>query len=237
MDLFSGGYFLTRPFPRPAWHDARLLPSLLVSACSCLASVLPDDWAISWVGMDEARRRERAAAFGLSREAGEAVVAFSTEALNAGDVLYPGIWSTLAAARRFLEVFPIWPDDVLLVGVGCTEATRDAVLEDAPVLGTSDGETGLIRLLRAGAKLDDGGSSLGWEVLCADGDALSHSWLCNGLEKIADSRLGLRAGRYGLWEDEATARAVAELVGSEEVGAEPGVWGAWAVVGYPINGG
>ncbi|MCX5684825.1 MAG: hypothetical protein NT049_14225, partial [Planctomycetota bacterium] len=89
------------------------------------------------------------------------------------------------------------------------------------------------QMLRLEKSLAQGGTPLGWEALGCDLGGTLHSWLCNGLEKDASEKLGIRPAANGLLANEADARAVVELAVREH--AEPVPWRPFLLVEYKIE--
>jgi hypothetical protein len=71
---------------------------------------------------------------------------------------------------------------------------------------------------------------LGYEPLVIDG-GLSCSWLCNGIDRDADEKLGITTNAFGLIERlEDAARVVRHI--RDDGHAEPGLWLPWLVARY-----
>jgi hypothetical protein len=77
--------------------------------------------------------------------------------------------------------------------------------------------------------LAGGGAALGFEPIVLNG-GLSCSWLCNGIDRAADHKLGIKTNAFGLIEHREDADRVVQYI--REDGAEPGLWLPWLLVRY-----
>ena len=90
-------------------------------------------------------------------------------------------------------------------------------------------------MLERNVPLEPGGSVVGFEPMSYE-YGLEHSWICNGLETHAHSRLGVRPDpETGLLPSYHDGSMVAELVNGDQIGSEPGIWLPWLVVRYPVE--
>lgn len=62
-----------------------------------------------------------------------------------------------------------------------------------------------------------------------------HSFLCNGLQKDFNNKLGIRPNEYGFFNKYELAKEAADYVFDEGVGAEPACWQAWMICKYELN--
>lgn len=60
---------------------------------------------------------------------------------------------------------------------------------------------------------------------------MSHSWLCNGVERHCAGALGIRPAANGRASLDDAGRCVDEIR-ENRVGAEPGPWRPWLLVEY-----
>jgi hypothetical protein len=60
---------------------------------------------------------------------------------------------------------------------------------------------------------------------------LSCSWLCNGIDRDADDKLGIKTNASGLIERLDEADRVVQYI-REDGHAEPGLWLPWLLVRY-----
>lgn len=73
---------------------------------------------------------------------------------------------------------------------------------------------------------------LGFEPLVADG-GLSCSWICNGLDREADEKLGIPTNSLGLIDNPDDAARVVTYI-REGGRGEPGLWLPWLLVRYDV---
>jgi hypothetical protein len=228
----SAGFLVTRPVPRPDHSAAELLPDILVSAASDIATFIPDVWAIGWCGVATADRRTAAAALGIGSDRVDALVAQVTSLIiDASRYGWPNVCYSLDAAREIARVAASDAGALTILELGLAEDQVPALLEaSAPPPSLPGeaawGEPGVGVALRRGVPMLVGGRSLGFEPLCFD-QGLGCSWLCNGLEVVVARELGIRPNATGLLTDAGEARRAVAYISRDEVGAEPGLWLPW----------
>ena len=84
--------------------------------------------------------------------------------------------------------------------------------------------------LRRDQPLERGGMLLGFEPIVIDG-GLACSWLCNGIDRDADEKLGIQTNESGVLDRLDDAERVVRYI-REDGHAEPGVWLPWLLVRY-----
>jgi hypothetical protein len=234
--MIGAGYLLIRRAPRNDWQSAELLPDQILSASPDVSQHFPGDYALAWVALDEAYQRKQFERMGLPKARRASVTAWATE--NFGQVFgWPGVFYDLpdafAARYRFLADI----QGVHLVGLGLPEHYLEQFLDasrpPAPEPGYAPmGASGQYEIASERQPLAAGGQLLGFELLNFDCGQISHSWLCNGLEKHCFQALGVRPATHGLLPDLDTAERCYAEISQESVGKEPGLWLPWALVGY-----
>jgi hypothetical protein len=234
--LISAGFLLIKPSPRPNWHEPSLLPEQIVSASDCLCPRFPGPYAITWSSGPEASQREGFEAVGLAPETWREAEGWATAQFGRA-FGWPGVFFNLDAARAAQTRFFSRADPVWLVGLGLPEGSLGPFLSDAgpapPQPGYSPfGASGYYELLERRQPLPPGGRLVGFELLNVEGGQVSHSWLCNHLEKHCADRLGIWPAHFGLLPDLPSARRCLKEITRDDVGAEPGLWLAWALVRY-----
>jgi len=230
-----GGYRLARPFrPEGDWRSPRV-PAEVVTVCSCLAVVGPGPWALPWVTATDLGRLDEATALGVPADRLAEAMRWTDGQLAAGGWGWPEVFATPEVARAFVERFVPEPGDLRLLGVALPVDAVPAYLADHPLpTDPSTGVPAVDAAVRSGLPPAPGGTVLGHEVLGEEIGGTFHSWYCHGLEPMVHTRLGVEVNGFGLLDDRAEAEAVAALVGSPDVGAEPVPWRAWAVIAYPV---
>ncbi len=126
--------------------------------------------------------------------------------------------------------------DMQLIGLGLSpesvEAFATAATPPPPEPGYAPiGEGGCLQVAKQHRPVPEG-RLLGYELLCVDHGLITDSWLCNGLEVYFSERLGIRPNEHGLLGALDGARRCCEAIEKKEVGAEPGLWLPWGLVGY-----
>lgn len=232
----TGGYFITKTIDRPLFTDADLLPPRMVSATSCLATFVPDDWAISWVSVPEEERLEYSQTFGLSAERMSELVDWVTGRFDV-ELGWPNVCFSLDTVRDLARTF-LEPDpERVIMGLGLHTSLVGRFVEvakppPAPPGYSPMGPDGLYTSVTRRQAMAPGGQPLGFEPLTYE-RCLSCSWLCNGLERDAWRELGIRPNGHGFIETWEEALACVEYISRDDVGAEPGLWLPWLVVRYP----
>jgi hypothetical protein len=229
-DFLSGGYLVTRPVAREGtFWDVSLIPATFWTASDCLALVAPGTWALEWVQMEEAQRLTEAEEFGLPRERVPEIISWATARFDQ-DFGWPNVFLTLEAAREFCTRFLPRESDAAILGLALARADAEDFLRRYQP-GEREGAPGLYTGLARQLGPEPGGQRMGSEVLCFDSGAF-HSSLCNALERGFAAKFGARPNEKGLYDDHALAQQCAAHAGSHGVGAEPGVWLAWALSSY-----
>jgi len=184
--------------------------------------------------MTEAQRQEDAAAFGVSPSSIPGLVAWATEEFDKSWG-WPNVLYSLDTARFLYTQFLSNVPDVRLLGLALPEQLAPQFVTEATP-GPTEGETGFLTLIRAGAQLAPTGVSIGWEVLGFEHGSF-HSWLCNGLQVPIFSELLIRPGPNGLIGEAQAAYRAAEYCQQPEVAAEPALWLPGLIVEYSLSSG
>lgn len=122
-----------------------------------------------------------------------------------------------------------------LLSIGLKQDDVDGFLSEfEPATQTEPGMFGIPYMVRQREAPDPAGDLIGYDVLGINGYGECHSWLCNSLEEPISAELGIRPGPHGLLATYSEADACAEYASKPEVGAEPMLWYAWAVISYAI---
>ncbi|MFO0660496.1 MAG: hypothetical protein U0165_11785 [Polyangiaceae bacterium] len=225
--FYSGGYFLTQAIARPEHVSSELLPSKLLTLSPCLAHFLPDSWAYTWASMSTDERMVALDALGVSREdlwrwANEMTVAF-----DAGDIGWPNVLQSFDIAADLFLRLPL-EREWRLLGLGLHVDDVEDFMGTTGWTGSTP--PGIVKALREETPIRMGGVALGFEVLGME-NAWLHSWLCNGLESDAASRLAVRPNASGLIATLEDARRAARMFNDERLG-ESVHWMPWLVVDH-----
>jgi hypothetical protein len=231
LDMVAAGYIVTRRIQRPAYSDASLVPSRLITASECMADMFPSLWALRWTAFSEDERAVEAAKFGVAPDDLPRLIEYMSRALDQREFGWPCVWfsseAAIAAIKEFVPAF----DKLVLMGLGLP---RDLV-GDFLARATPEDHSGMCTMLRTGNSMASGGKPLGWEILGYEFGGGLHSWLCNSVEKEASLQLGIRPGGNGLLVCEHDARSVVEMIRRGAVGAEPAAWFSFLLAEYNIE--
>ena len=231
-EIIAAGYYVARVLETPAALAHELLPERVLTLSPCLTEFFPDAWAIEWVTNSDAERLAAASALGIPSHLVPAVVRHMTDALSALQLGWPGVWLSLTAGRAAANDFLPDSSDFALLGLGVpgdlVESLSSAV-EPKP----GEGPSGLYQTLSRRAPLEPTGDPAGWELLGVELGAC-HSWLCNSVHVLAQSRLGITPNALGLIPTEEQARQVTTLISQDPSIAEPASWFPGLLVRYPL---
>jgi hypothetical protein len=219
--VISAGIYVARILERPEGLGSDLLPEKLLTLSSCLTEMFPGWWAFRWASCTEAARTEAITKLGLPASSLPSLIERVTELFDADLLRWPCVWASVDAARAAVAEFQLDESRFALLELGVPEDVVPVLLEELRP-GPSRAASGFVRALEAKQAVENFGVSLGWELLGAE-ESSFHSWLCNGLQDDAFSKLGVRPGNFGLLPAEHEARAVIELIDAG-LGAEPVPW-------------
>jgi len=239
-EILAAGFLLSRPLTRPEWFTGELLPDRMLSASPCICPQFPGEYAISWCSAEPGDRASGFDEIGIPSELRDEALEWATRSF---EVLFgwPGVFFTLEAAQAAHSRF-FAQGDVAVLGLGLPGRYREEFLIEAtpppPKAGFAPtGESGWLKVIRAGKSLPAGGTPLGFELLSAESGLLGHSWLCNGLERIFAERYGVRPNAAGFIESLEDAVLSSAAIETDDLGAEPGPWFPWLIVRYETSRG
>lgn len=234
-DFVAAGYFLARMSHRQPWMSAELLPDRILSACDCICTFFPDTWAMDWSSSPE-ERRKGAATFQIPEERMPDVVSWANESFERA-FGWPRVLYSLEDARTARTLLDPGVDGVILFGLGLPADLASTFLDAAKPPPRTEGyapvgATGYFHMVSRGQRLAEGGSPLGFDLLSSWEGLLTHSWLCNGLEKQLHEKVGLTPNSEGFIANLDIARDCARRIQAGDVNAEPEDWFPWLVVRY-----
>jgi hypothetical protein len=227
-----GGYSVVLTRPRPDWARA-VLPGRIISRSRCLVGQVADVWLDAYrerEGDMEAVYSEALERFGLERTAVDTLCRWYQQ----GDSLLFDLFTALPPAQEVVWTFLAGRPDVAIIGVGLPRPYVDELVAGDPPGSTHSGFVDafnpVVDVVKRDQSLAPGGTVLGFEPLVANG-GLACSWLCNGLDRQAEDKLGIRTNTHGLIDSlEDAARVVAYI--RKDAHAEPGLWLPWLLVQY-----
>lgn len=237
-DYISAGYYITHYVERPTYTDSKLLPRKILSLSDCIANFFPNDWSISWVKMDEEKRKEEALAFGLNSDAVSQAVDSLTSRFDQ-DFGYPNVCYSLKIARDLVNEFLLNKTDLTIIGVGLHSSIKqkfcDEMMPPPPKEGYAPiGKTGILEMVLKDQVLEHETQILGFELVNFYMGSEGCSWLCNSLEKEVKEKLNMIPNNYGFIDNFNDASKASEHVSKDEVGAEPGLWLPLLITQYSL---
>lgn len=233
-DYISGGYFATIATARPDWGEVgpQLLPDYIITASRCIGQILPDDWALEWVQVDDSKRAERANYFGIPHSDIMRFIHCISSAFEEDEVRYPGTFVWLDTARNVIQEFVPREQSLSLPGPGLHKKFLENFLT-AEIIIPGMGNGGVWQCALERRAIASGGLSLGYEVPGYE-YGVFHSWIYR-LEVDADRDYGIHPSVPGLLSSLEQASIVAEYASREDVGAEPVLWLPWLLTQYDIE--
>ena len=168
--------------------------------------------------------------FGLERAAVDKLCRWYQE----GQELEFDVFTALPPAQEVVRSFLAGRSDVAIIGVGLPRAYIQEFLTVGPPpsenAGFVESFNPVVDVIKRDQPLTPGGTVLGFEPLVANG-GLACSWLCNGLDRDAEEKLGIQTNAHGLIERLKDAARVVTYI-REDGHAEPGLWLPWLLVQY-----
>jgi len=242
-EYYSGGYFLIRAH-KPDWPQLQtdLLPEKLLSLSRCICPRVEVAWG--WIPGD----REAALRFGILEDKLDEFVEWCG---HTSDIDHLSMFHSVEAAQRFVQRFLPNTSNLYLIGAGLYQALEPADWNGAKAaLGDIDLQTNLLlqpnpasfrtygvegqigqRLLLA-----DGGTPLGFEVICFAYNDFADSWYCNFTAEDLVTMLGIRPGKHGLIERREEAQRVNDWIAEDPTHrGEPLPYAYWLLVSYPLT--
>lgn len=230
-DLFiSGGYRILKYVKRPNYSSADLLPDEILTTSTCMVNTIPGSWATPWSSDEKIERDKIATEFGLNAEDQKAITDWTTLQMNIKAMEFPDIFYSTQAARDFLSLFNIATEKLVIVGIGIRKNIAKDFVDTCKVDRLQDG---LISTVELGQKLENRGLFLGYEIYGHEG-GWYHSWLCNGLEKVALKKFSIAPNKHGFINDYEDAKKCAEYFEDPDLGAETVPWYPWGIFKYHI---
>jgi len=231
-DCVLGGYSVMLTERRPDWARAKL-PDRIVSRSRCLGQDVSDVWLDAYRERDgdmETVYAQAQARFGLDRTAVDKLCRWYQD----GQEIEFDVFTELPPAQVIVRDFLAGRSDVAIIGIGLPRVYVQEFLAGGPPqpepAGFVDSFNPVMEVVKRDVPLASGGTVLGFELL-VDNSGLSCSWLCNGIDRVAEEKPGIETNAVGLIEslDEA-ARVVTHI--REDGHAEPGLWLPWLIVRY-----
>ena len=229
----AGGYFLVKSVERPPSMAADLLPKRILSLSNCICPSVRTTW-----GWEEDELLD-ASDFGVADGKLEELHEWSVT----GEIDFPNVFLTLAAARSFARDFLVNVEHTHLLGIGLPRDFADAFLTHKQTVYDPTSDThheltiGVSRMIADRHLLAPEGTPLGFEVLSYI-QSLGHSWLCSGLERDMQQLFGIRPNAHGFIDTEAEAMQVYAWIAEDEqrgIRAEPEPYYPWLIMDYPLT--
>jgi len=222
-NYITGGFFVVPRTSRPA-DASDLLPQNILTVSNCLATIVPDTWAVDLGYPADEDRADGAAKLSSAPAVIPDLVKWVTAEIGPDR---PTAFRSLTAAREFHRRFITQPG-VIVIGMGLHKSLRasfDAQIGQDPTKGD-----GLLERVQQNDPLPSGGSVRGYEPLGFCGGSF-HTWLCNISPDAVKSHFGIRPNENGLISTLEEGTQVVDYL--TETGAEPAIWEPWIVVEYP----
>ena len=233
MNYYLGGYYLVEGISRPS-SSATFLPPTIWSISDCICSIYPNSWGLPWVTSPDEELLSIQTRLGLTDSEFKDMRDSLHTAFNEERFGWPNVWLNRNDAQEFYRQYLQTIPDIKLLAIGIPATYFDECLKAAePDPGM--GKSGLYAGLLEPQKLADPDHALGFELLNVDAGNISHSFLCNHLEKEY-RKMELSFNEHGLLATYAEATRAEEFTNLYTTGAEPGPWFPWLIVEHPLTG-
>jgi hypothetical protein len=213
------------------------LPPGVLTVSACLASIVPDTWAIEWVKMDEPERIACAAEFGIDARHLPDAIRWATDHLDGGGFAWPNLFLNATAARDFHRRFVTANVRLLQISLPAPSLESFLILTTPPPRQPGHAPVGSVGLHDALARrlpLADLAEQRGYEVLGFDGAAGFDSFRCNGLAADFERLFGIHFNRWGLIDDGSAAARCADYANGPGVSTCAVAWHPWLVSEHAI---
>jgi hypothetical protein len=191
---------------------------------------VPDTWSIAWTNDTPEARQAAVSRFGLKASSLAEFTSWCTQALETGDLAWPGVFLDVDVALRTKARFLSQAEGLVVFGIALPRRLVGSFLDETrPEAG--QGEPGVVAAIRRGEPPAPSGTALGFDVLGWDWGGF-HSFICNGLEREFAKVLGVAPNQHGFFDGPVDAERCAEHCNLETTGAEPALWLPWLVLLY-----
>ena len=148
---------------------------------------------------------------------------------------FPNVCYSFEAARTLTSKAQLDHRELILFELGLHKTHMDrfgskAEPPPSPPGFAPIGEQGVYTATQRQTEVSAEGVLLGFEPLVFE-SSLNCSWLCNSLVDEVAANVGVRPNRHGFIESFVDANRVVEYISQEHVGAEPGLWLPWLLIG------
>lgn len=220
MKHIIAGYLIIEPELLPKWKTEHRLPEKLITATDCICSTHPGEWGLSWAASPDDVENVRKK-LGITESEISTIQSEVQSMFDKGEYGLPNVFSTLDAAQKFRGTH-LQKIETHIVRLALPDSwVTECISEMDP--GGDLIKPGYQLNLRKNEVDREDGKILGYEVLCWDVGAF-HSFICNGLEKDYEEKLGIKLNQNGLINDLEDAVRATEYTNRGDVGAEPGYW-------------
>lgn len=232
-DYYSGGYFLIRnniPGDIERITGKPLLPYPFLSLSRCFCPHVCVGWG--WHTGD----REAAANFGIPEAMLDEFVQWCRYAFET-EIDYPSMFHSLDAARRFVERFIPNTDGLYLIEVGFHHDLAETNWYEGKGYPRYS-ENGITARIENKPPLADGGTALGFEVICFGHNDFLDSWHCSPpLVKEIHGLFDINPGQFGLLQTRKDAHTVRGWIEQDTEGRrpEPYPYSYWLLVSHPLQ--
>jgi hypothetical protein len=114
------------------------------------------------------------------------------------------------AARSFIKRFEINTENLFIIGAGLPIELHQAWVEEEP------DNKGIAKRVKLGLPVEEGGETLGYDVVSYSYTDFAHSWLCSGLDRDMNELFGIRTNDIGLLDTYADARQINDWIAEDE---------------------
>ena len=236
--FLSGGYLLAKTYTPPAdsfdyFYLGGENAQPLLSASPCISEILPDDSGYEAADLETVLAYGRE--WGIPQDRVGEFQAWKSRMTVDGRVRHAGAFADLDTARECVREFVSARAGVHLLGIALH---RDLLADFVEAVGPCERMTpdGVHDLVQEARPLASGARHLGYEPLDVYPCESRHTWHCHGLVREMHEKYGIAVNDLGLIASHEHACRVAAVCDDPDYGCEPGVWRAWRIVEYDLDG-
>ena len=235
MSYILGGYYLIQGAKPQPWMNAKLLPPVIWSACSCVCKKVPDAWVFTWTVKPDPHEDQKKFQkdLGLTDTQFLELQNYFDKLLNENEFGYPNVFMSCALAQQaYSQTFYKLPD-LKLISISLPwNEVQNFIDEFEPK--NNVGENGVRKKLRQFQQVESFASPIGFEVIGYD-YADFHSLICGSMEQEIVDNYGVRFNSYGLIDSFEKTLPIVRDIRSGALPAESGYWASWLISEYPLG--
>lgn len=227
MKHYLGGYFIVEQTRRSDYMSKDLLPDFIFTPSNCICNLHPDSHCLSWVRKDVKEINGYQKRIKLPDDDFNSLCQDCNKYFEENKYGWVNMFLDLECLHYIKNKYFNNIDNLKILAISTTQQYMDDFLqEETPP--ENHGESGVYTMLKIKEEIDIQKKFRGYEILGFEYGSF-HSFICNGLEKELNGKLGINFNSNGLIDNYKDACKAAEHVNNSGVGAEPVLWQPWAI--------